>query len=336
MKTNILSVLIISFLFFGCQRGKVKNNLLPGVSGKAGEVLIVINKTHWESEPGTLFKDDLLQATPGLPQDEPIFNPIHIPRKAFTELFKIHRNIIITHIEQGLSKNFSVSWNKWASPQLVITMQAPNKAEFVHLYKQNQDKLLGLLFKAERDRLTDNYKKYREKVVIDKLKNSMKVHLTIPKGYRYDLDTNNFVWISHETPQISQGIFVYHYPYNDTAAFLKQNLIAKRNEMLKKYVSGPTPGSYMTTEDQLPPEFRSYKWKGKYTAELRGLWKVHGDFMGGPFVSISQIDEYRNRIVTVEGFVYAPKFNKRNYVRQIEAILYSLDFPPPKDQQEKK
>ncbi len=48
--------------------------------------------------------------------------------------------------------------------------------------------------------------------------------------------------------------------------------------------------------------------------------------MGGPFISLSTFDKERNRIVTVEGFVYAPKFDKRNYLRQVEAILYTLDF----------
>jgi hypothetical protein len=31
--------------------------------------------------------------------------------------------------------------------------------------------------------------------------------------------------------------------------------------------------------------------KDKYYAELRGLWKVENDFMGGPFVSLSTLDE---------------------------------------------
>jgi hypothetical protein len=82
----------------------------------------------------------------------------------------------------------------------------------------------------------------------------------------------------------------------------------------------------MTTELEVFPQYRSLNLNGTYTAELRGLWKVEGDFMGGPFISISQIDEKRNRIVTVEGYVYAPKFNKREYIRQLEAILYSLEF----------
>ena len=60
---------------------------------------------------------------------------------------------------------------------------------------------------------------------------------------------------------------------------------------------------------------------------MRGLWKVQNDFMGGPFVSLTVLDPSKKRVVTVEGNVYAPKNNKRNYIRQLEAMIYSLEFP---------
>jgi hypothetical protein len=45
--------------------------------------------------------------------------------------------------------------------------------------------------------------------------------------------------------------------------------------------------------------------------------------MGGPFISFSILDEKRKRIVTVDGFLYAPTDDKRDLLRQIEAILLS-------------
>jgi hypothetical protein len=46
--------------------------------------------------------------------------------------------------------------------------------------------------------------------------------------------------------------------------------------------------------------------------------------MGGPFISLVQLDEKRNKIITVDGFVFAPAHKKRELIRQMEAILYSL------------
>ena len=61
-------------------------------------------------------------------------------------------------------------------------------------------------------------------------------------------------------------------------------------------------------------------------AELRGLWRTENAFMGGPFLSYTVLDEKRNRVVTAEGFVFAPSLDKRNYVRELEAIIQSVEI----------
>ena len=46
----------------------------------------------------------------------------------------------------------------------------------------------------------------------------------------------------------------------------------------------------------------------------------------GPFLSTSRVDEERNRVVTVEGFVYYPSENKRKFMRWFEVITESVTF----------
>jgi hypothetical protein len=104
-------------------------------------------------------------------------------------------------------------------------------------------------------------------------------------------------------------------------------LIARRNAVLKKNVPGSLPGSYMTTEDRIAIEYEPFVMNKRYFAALRGLWRVEGDFMAGPFTSLSTVDEKNNRILTGEGYVYAPDNNKRNLLRQVEAIIYTIQFP---------
>jgi len=329
-QTGIYLLLIISVLLAGCNRGKIKKSLLPAVSGSPGEVVVVIDPSYWKTTIGDGFKQLLMEDTPGLPQSEPLFTTVNISPQAFTSLFQIHRNLIVTSISSSVAKRgIVVEYDKWAKPQTIITLVAPNRESFDSLFNENSQTILGLLLKSERDRLTLNYSAYPELNVIKRLEKNTGVHLTIPKGYSYDMDTTAFHWIALETPEISQGIFVYYYNYTDKETFTSNYLINKRDEFLKQFVHGTRPDSYMTTELQVFPTFRSYELKGNYTAELRGLWKMEGDFMGGPFVSLTQLDKINNRVVTVEGFVYAPKFNKRNYVRQLEAILYTMSFVEP-------
>ena len=54
---------------------------------------------------------------------------------------------------------------------------------------------------------------------------------------------------------------------------------------------------------------------------------MNGEHMGGPFVSLTRVDEMNMRIITIEGFVFAPGKDKRNPIRQIDAMLYSLLLP---------
>lgn len=60
--------------------------------------------------------------------------------------------------------------------------------------------------------------------------------------------------------------------------------------------------------------------------EMRGMWKVEHDFMGGPFLSYTFADSGTGQLVTVEGFYYEPNQKKRNQMLQLQAMLYSLRY----------
>ena len=95
-------------------------------------------------------------------------------------------------------------------------------------------------------------------------------------------------------------------------------------------VKGRVPNSFMTTaKDQVRPiESKSLINKTNYILETRGSWRVINDRMGGAFISIAVHDPAQNRIVTIEGNVYAPNFSKRELIRQMESIIYSYKFIP--------
>jgi hypothetical protein len=102
--------------------------------------------------------------------------------------------------------------------------------------------------------------------------------------------------------------------------------------VLKINVPGSFPESYMATETRLGINYSGITLRGKYCGVLRGLWKMEGDMMGGPYVSIVRLDEVNNRVIVAEGFVYAPETSKRNYIRRLEAALYTLRLPGEFDQ----
>jgi hypothetical protein len=95
---------------------------------------------------------------------------------------------------------------------------------------------------------------------------------------------------------------------------------------MEKNLPGERAGMYMTT-DTLCTAVKPIAVHGKFAYEMRGLWVVKGDCMGGPYVSFSRVDEENNRVIVVEGFVYAPEKMKRGLIRRLEGALYTLKLP---------
>lgn len=323
-KVSVLIPILLLLLLVSCK--KEKQPLLPKVTGKPGEVIVVIDQHIWDSEIGVFLNNLLTQPFEALPQTEPSYDPVRIAPTAFTNIFKSHRNIIIAKISPRNKKTrILVQRDIWAKPQIVINLIGPNDSTTVEYLNVNGEKLLNLLNQAEINRTVNNYRKNRAKGIDESLREKHHVSISVPMGYQVGVDSSDFVWISHELSNLTQSVLIYHYAYTDTNTFTSDYLVRKRNEFTRKYVPGPVKGSYMTIEPIYPVIFREYNRDNLYCAEIRGLWRlVNGAHMGGPFINITSLDETRNRVVTIDAFVYAPSLDKRNYVRELEAILYTF------------
>ena len=297
------------------------------VGGKAGEIIIVANKAEWESEPGSALRSILATPYPYLPQSEPSYTLINIPHKSFTSLFEYHRNIIILKVDPQLKAEFKAVEDVWAAPQTVIMITAPTKEEAAQVIAQNSQQLFNIIGQAERNRIMRNSKRYEDvalrQFVADKFGGSP----YFPKGYSLKKQTDNFVWISYETTYINLGIFVYRIPYKDSTSVQLEGLMAATNEIMQENVPGMVDNSYMTISSEILPGLEVMKYKNRNFVEMRGLWEVKNDFMGGPFVIQAFYDKNNpTEIIVLEGFVYAPRYDKRDYIRQVESILYSFDW----------
>jgi hypothetical protein len=297
------------------------------VGGKAGEIIIVANKAEWESEPGSELRSILATPYPYLPQSEPSYTLINIPHKSFTSLFEYHRNIIILKVDPELKAEFKAVEDVWAAPQTVIMITAPTKEEATRVIADNSEQLFNIINQAERNRIMRNSKRYEDvalrQFVADKFGGSP----YFPKGYSLKKQTDNFVWISYETTYINLGIFVYRIPYKDETSVQLEQLMAATNDIMQENVPGMVDNSYMTISSEILPGLDVMKYKNRNFVEMRGLWEVKNDFMGGPFVIHAFYDKNDPKsIIVVEGFVYAPRYDKRDYIRQVESILYSFDW----------
>ncbi|HAN17859.1 MAG: hypothetical protein A2X13_05645 [Bacteroidetes bacterium GWC2_33_15] len=323
MKKITWILMIATFILVSC-KNKDSSRLMTNVTGKAGEVVIVIEPGMWNSNIGVEFRRKLAQDYPGLPQAEPLFDLVHIPYSAFSNIFKTHRNILLVKVSNEYDEpKMIIQKNLYAKPQIVINILAPDDSSMEALIRDKGDLIVDRLLKKEMSRYASNYTKYEDKTVGERLEKKFGINITIPKGFKIDMDTTDFVWVANDSPAMSQGLLIFSYDKPDVE-LTTPYIIAKRNQFTSQFVKGENPNSFMIVEQEVEPFRREIVINKLKVTELRSLWRVEGDFMGGPFVSFTFVDDKKNKVIHADGFVYAPQFDKRDYIRQLEAILNSV------------
>lgn len=331
---SLLSIAVALFSLASCRNsGK---SLLPNVSGKAGEIVVVIGKDDWEGAPGNEIRNLLASDCPFLPQKEPLYTLINVPASAFTNIFQLHRNILLVNIDKQVTEpGVRLKFDQWAHPQCLVIVNAPDSDTAVNEIEENKALILNSFEQAERDRVILNCKQYEEYPLREQVNEVFGGSPYFPTGYVLKKKTPDFFWIGYETQYTIQGIFVYRCPAtgDQNKDFSLESIISHRNEMLKANVPGMFENTWMTTAQAVEPSVEYIKYKDRQFAQTRGFWEVHNDYMGGPFVSHSFYSKDGKYIIVLEAFVYAPKYDKRNYLRQVESIIYSFQW---EDQQEKR
>jgi hypothetical protein len=207
-----------------------------------------------------------------------------------------------------------------------VIIRANNQAEFIRLFGEHREQITSYFLKAERKRLAMNYEKYYERGIFNVVNENFNLTMKVAPGFQIAEQKKDFIWLRYETPEISQGVILYSFPYVSDSAFTLNYQLSVRDSLLKAHVPGPVEGSYMATEKRIDQVYNYLEHNGNYASEMRGLWRLMNDFMGGPYVSLAVLDAAEQRVVVAFGYVYAPSKDKRNLLRQVEAMIYSLQL----------
>lgn len=297
-------------------------------TGRAFELFIVCDDAVWDGIVGDTLRAILLEPVPMLNQVEPYADLKHIRPKAMTGLLFKQTNLMnVTLGAEYTEPRIGVRYDVYAAPQLVVDVTGPDAATVTDYLWAHSTEIKQVLELAERDRYLTWGKKYNEKTLQKQIKKDFGFDMVVPRGYRLRSADNakHFMWLSYELPLVSQGIVIYSYPYTGKSDFELDSLVSKRDQFVG-LVPGPADNSYMGTSE-IEPDLRYVRIEGRFWTEMRGFWSVKGDFMGGPFVSYSTLDPENHRVVCIDMYVFSPKYNKRNYIRQMEHLIYEVHFP---------
>lgn len=331
MKRLLIFICLATVIFAmtSCSSKGGKGLFTPTSSGRPYEVLVVVNPGVWDRPSGRALHDVLSANVPGLPQPESSFRISHVAPKDMDATLKLFRNIVVVDIQDIYSKAKLKAGNDvYATPQTIMTIQAPTEDALKTCVTKNKQVILDYFTKNEMNRRIATLREDYSKIISEDIQAKFGCNINMPlelqgKAAKKGKD---FYWASTNRAVADLNFVMYTYPYRSKKTFTLDFFKHKRDSVMKINVPGARKGMYMQT-DSIFVDMRNLKVNGRYIQEVKGLWYVKGDMMGGPFVSHAMVDEANQRVVVVEAFVYAPSKLKRNYIRQMEAALYTLTIP---------
>ena len=325
MKFNFIFSLLLTGFLSSCNFDSVK----PSASGKPGELIIVIDSTLWKNEAGKTLNDSLRMAIPGLPQEEPCLTAVTIHPSQFKNLLQHHRNVLMVEtgpVSGGKPYALTQKRDLWATPQLVLNLRATELKLVPEAVLAMAATIRERFLEEDRSRFVEKLNLDKKSKAGDELQSLLGISIPLSEDYFVAKKEQDYMWIRKETANSSFGFQIHRLPYTSDSAFTPGFIIALRDSLSQKYIPGPTAGSYMTTDKNYPITVSSDEISGAYSMQLKGLWRTEGDYMGGPFLSYLILNKSKSELLYIDSYIYAPMFNKREYVRQMDAIVHALSF----------
>lgn len=313
--------------------------------GDIGEIILVMDSASWQGELGDELIRTFRKPYPGLPQEEPYFNVNYVNPLRLNSVLKSAKNMIFVttfdkknRASRVLQSNFTpesvekikndssyfmfTKKDEFARDQRILHLFAKNQKTLIRKIAANREGLRNYFEQIEKKRINNKIFKNSEKDIEQVIADKHGIEIKIPFGFMLAKNLKNFAWVRVKDAAIEKNIFIYHQPFSSLEPF--QDIKNFREKITSSYLRDSEKlDLYITIQDEYPLQIKEVNFNDIYAKECRGLWKVSDATAGGPFLSYTFVDENTNRLYYIEGYVYAAGTTKRNFMREIEAILWT-------------
>jgi len=326
-------------------------------AGLEDEIFVVADSAEFEQLEASLLQ--VFSKIIYTPQPEKLF---HLTRKSINQLenLKKKKNVIIIaplnsgsmtsnyikgmlnpEVEKIVEQDSAYVFNKydlWAQDQLVMVLTSPTIEQLNKNILNGHENLLHHFQTISDKRLFKSLynAKYERKDLEAQILRDHDWIIYVQADYLLAMNKpeENFVWLRRAVnSEMERWIFVY-YIENATPAYLNADSIQTvRNRVTEKFYRSSDDKSYVEISDDYKTT-SEVNFLGRYALFTQGLWRMSDRTMGGPFLSYTFYDEDTKRIYMLDGSLYAPKYEKKSIIQQLDVTLNS--FMTRKDLSEEK
>lgn len=333
----------------------------PGSSGQPFEVMVIGDKIQDRTDLKKMIDSAFKKVYPALPQPEPWFITNYVNAENFTKIHRRHKSLLFVSSLKDDDRTNALVANKmfsqkalqqiadqrelsidqkkdvYARPQTAAFLSAPSRKDLKQGLLDKRNTLIRIFDRQETRTMKEKlYSAGKGQITLNKqLRDGMDFYFKVPVGYKKaeligknetskklkEAKIDAFAWFRLDTDNSIQNVMAYTRSFEDKRMLEREYVKKARNQVTKAFVDGPADGSFMQIEDRYELETSNERINGLKAKEYRGLWRMEGAQMGGPFIHYAIHDPANDRVIYLDGFVYAAGERKKPFAKRVETIL---------------
>jgi hypothetical protein len=351
LKTSI--ILLIAVTWLGCE-----GDYRERARGSFGQVIVMMDSTDFDSQAADAIRQTFgawIQTIPGKParfdlQFQDFENNSQLetlkrykniivaaPINDSTNVGRFVRALLSDEVEQEVKKGNAFAFpleDKWYRDQWSMILTAPTDSALAQNILSSEETLTNDLEQKELNRwLVEVYDRGEQIAYEDSLWKAYGWKIRVQHDWVRGLDTTytdngeqyQFLSMRRPLPENDRWFWAWWKEVDNINQVDDEWINAKRDTLMKKWIRGSRDSSYVTTAYHRPHETKTFRMNGDLVYETLGVWRMTGDAMAGPFANFTIYDRDTNRLFMLEFAQFAPKYNKRRFVRQFRTMLRTFE-----------
>ncbi|MGI9174788.1 MAG: DUF4837 family protein [Rhodothermales bacterium] len=336
----------------------------PAAVGREASITIVIDSSQWRGEVGEALRDQLgapIRTLPGAPEASFELQAIAINGPITQEQIRRQKNLIFvsplsdstaearfmrdrldSEARQAIESGGAAVVARpdlWRRSQMVVYVTASNPDVLAETINSRGSDLRYAFNDITRERVEeDMFERGRQFDIEERLMERHGFAVNAQHDYFIATDTTvgktGFVWLRRVPSSDSwRSLFVYYEENADPSKLTPEWIYQTRDSLAREYITG-TVGGFPEIDQRRPLETENIDFLGRYGFETRGLWDMvsYNDSTGarvqygdaGPLLIYTFYDQPTGRLYLIDGMVFAPGYEKREFLRHLEVIAHTF------------
>ena len=325
----------------------------PAAMSIMNDIVVVSDEEDWNTMIGDTFQYYFASAFPIMPQPEPFFDLRHFSveqlnaeplrkqlrtyvvlvnlddsESATTKMVRkdLGEDRFLKNRKDGLLKS-SVGKDKWARNQIVIYLMGRSEDELVKNIKESFSAVAKRINIHDEDQLKAKIYSSNVNLGLSKeIKEKYGIDLSLPADYKTVMSKDNFTWFRKDTKDATLNLIIKKIAYQDPKDLTTENILSLATDFGLNVDPTNENNNLLINDEDLPIMEYTRKIDDNYTLEVRGIWEMSEDFVGGPFVSYLIHNEKEGTLLNAFTFVFAPGKEKRDLVQQLDYLVKQIKF----------